>query len=190
MDNDKFNISKKEFNDKLSILLNQIDTSSIENQDEIDNYIIQLSLMEGDSMIYKNNNKIIKNIIDELNGKSDYIMETDDIEVPELNDHNNNIIQLDEKDLDIDDIDVIDINSLVNKKDVLNAEKDTLDEEIEDVKDLVDDNKVYLNESDLNIDDVDVKDSNDNLLDNVYFDDLIDKETIDSILNDIDLEEK
>lgn len=190
LDNDKFNISKKEFNDKLSILLNQIDTSSIENQDEIDNYIIQLSLMEGDSMIYKNNNKIIKNIIDELNGKSDYIMETDDIEVPELNDHNNNIIQLDEKDLDIDDIDVIDINSLVNKKDVLNAEKDTLDEEIKDVKDLVDDNKVYLNESDLNIDDVDVKDSNDNLLDNVYFDDLIDKETIDSILNDIDLEEK
>lgn len=190
LDNDKFNISKKEFNDKLSILLNQIDTSSIENQDEIDNYIIQLSLMEGDSMIYKNNNKIIKNIIDELNGKSDYIMETDDIEVPELNNHNNNIIQLDEKDLDIDDIDVIDINSLVNKKDVLNAEKDTLDEEIKDVKDLVDDNKVYLNESDLNIDDVDVKDSNDNLLDNVYFDDLIDKETIDSILNDIDLEEK
>ncbi len=69
----------------------------------------------------KNNNKLIKDIINELNESSDYIMEsddidvTDDIELPELN-HEPEKITLTQKDIDIDDLNIIDINNLVNKK--------------------------------------------------------------------------
>lgn len=212
LDDEKYNISKKLYNERLNVLLKQIDVSKLTDQDEIDNYLIYLSLIEDDKLIYKNNNILIKEILNGLNDNSDYIMESDDIdsspediELPELS-HDADEIKLTPEDIDIDDLNIIDINSLINKKDVLESDLDTNNDDfdkLEDVKDIVDeDNKVYINENDLDIDDnlniinkenedVDViKEDNDDLLKDAYFDDLIDDATIDSLLNDINLEEE
>ena len=210
LDDEKYNISKKLYNDRLSVLLKQIDVSKLTDQNEIDNYLIYLSLIEDDSLINRNNNKLIKDIIKELNENSDYIMESDDIdstgdiEIPELV-HEPEKIELTPNDIDIDDLNIIDINSLVNKKDVLESDLDTNNDEfdkLEDVKDIVDDNKTYITENDLNYDDdlniINTKDKNDDIikednddiLKDAYFDDLIDDATIDSLLNDINLEEE
>ncbi len=213
LDDEKYDISKKLYNDRLSVLLKQIDVSKLTDQNEIDNYLIYLSLIEDDSLIYKNNNKLIKDIIEELNENSDYIMESDDIdsteeiELPELN-HESEKINLTPNDIDIDDLNIIDINSLINKKDVLENDLDTNKDEfdkLEDVKALVDDENdknVYISEDDLNFDDdlniinTDdkkdniIKEDNNDILKDAYFDDLIDDATIDSLLNDINLEEE
>ena len=210
LDDEKYNTSKKIYNDRLSVLLKQIDVSKLNDQNEIDNYLIYLSLIEDDSLINRNNNKLIKDIIKELNENSDYIMESDDIdstgdiEIPELV-REPEKIELTPNDIDIDDLNIIDINSLVNKKDVLESDLDTNNDEfdkLEDVKDIVDDNKTYITENDLNYDDdlniINTKDKNDDIikednddiLKDVYFDDLIDDATIDSLLNDINLEEE
>lgn len=213
LDDEKYDISKKLYNDRLNVLLKQIDVSKLTDQNEIDNYLIYLSLIEDDSLIYKNNNKLIKDIIEELNENSDYIMESDDIdsteeiELPELN-HESEKINLTPNDIDIDDLNIIDINSLVNKKDVLENDLDTNNDEfdkLEDVKALVDDENdknVYISEDDLNFDDDlniintedkkdnIIKEDNNNILKDAYFDDLIDDATIDSLLNDINLEEE
>ena len=210
LDDEKYDISKKLYNDRLNLLLKQIDVSSMKDQDEIDNYLIYLSLIEDDSLIYKNNNKLIKDIIEELNDNSEYIMESDDIneseeiELPELNHKDEpQSIELDENDIDIDDLNIIDINDLVNKNDVIEADSYANDDEfdkLEDVKDIIDDNKVYLNEDDLNVDDLNIinndddvdiikEDDKDDILNDAYFDDIIDDATIDSLLNDINLEE-
>ena len=210
LDDEKYNISKKLYNDRLSVLLKQIDVSKLTDQNEIDNYLIYLSLIEDDSLINRNNNKLIKDIIKELNENSDYIMESDDIdstgdiEIPELV-REPEKIELTPNDIDIDDLNIIDINSLVNKKDVLESDLGTNNDEfdkLEDVKDIVDDNKTYITEDDLNYDDdlniINTKDKNDDIikednddiLKDAYFDDLIDDATIDSLLNDINLEEE
>ena len=185
LEDEKYNLSKKDYNDKLAILLNQINVSDLKDQDEIDKYLIHLSLIEGDSLIYKNNNKIIGKLIEELNNNSEYMMESDEVD--------DDTITLTDKDIDIDDLNIIDINSLVNNKDVLNEQIEPNDEEfdkLEDVEDLVDteDDKVYLNERDLDIDDdlnIIENSNNDDLLVDTYFDDLIDDATIDSLLNDL-----
>lgn len=190
LDDKKYDLSKKEYNDQLNKLLNDIDIDKLEDQDEMDNYLIHLSLIEGDSLIYKNNNKLIKELIDKLNDNSEYLMESDNVDEVEIDDIQGNsdeyeyipdideiddTIYLTEDDLDIDDnIDIIDVNDLVNNN-------------ILDIKD--EEDKIYLNENDLNIDDIDFEDETD-LLDDVYFDDLIDQETIDNLINDIDFEEE
>ena len=210
LDDEKYDISKKLYNDRLGILLKQINVSKLTDQNEIDNYLIYLSLIEDDNLINKNNNKLIKDIIKELNENSDYIMESDDIdstgdiEIPELIQEPDKI-KLTPNDIDIDDLNIIDINSLVNKKDVLESDLDTDNDEfdkLEDVKDIVDDNKTYITEDDLNIDDdlniinIEdknddvIKEDNDDILKDAYFDDLIDDATIDSLLDDINLEEE
>ena len=157
--------------------------------DEIDKYLIHLSLIEGDSLIYKNNNKLISKLIEELNNNSEYMMESDEVD--------DDTIKLTDKDIDIDDLNIIDINDLVNNKSVLNEQIEPNDDEfdkLDDVNDLVDtkDNRVYLNESDLDIDDdlniIENNDDNDLLADS-YFDDLIDDTTIDSLLNDLNTKE-
>ena len=189
LEDEKYNLSKKDYNDRLAILLNQINVNDLKDQDEIDKYLIHLSLIEGDSLIYKNNNKIISKLIEELNNNSEYMMESDDVD--------DDTITLTDKDIDIDDLNIIDINDLVNKKSVLNEQIEPNDDEfdkLEDVEDLVDtqNDKVYLNESDLDIDDdlniIENKDDNDLLVD-TYFDDLIDDATIDSLLNDLNTKE-
>ena len=210
LDDEKYDISKKRYNDRLGILLKQINVSKLTDQNEIDNYLIYLSLIEDDNLISKNNNKLIKDIIKELNENSDYIMESDDIdstediEIPELIQKPDRI-ELTPNDIDIDDLNIIDINSLVNKKDVLESDLDTDNDEfdkLKDVKDIVDDNKTYITEDDLNIDDdlniinIEdknndvIKEDNDDILKDAYFDDLIDDATIDSLLDDINLEEE
>ena len=189
LEDEKYNLSKKDYNDRLAILLNQINVNDLKDQDEIDKYLIHLSLIEGDSLIYKNNNKVISKLIEELNNNSEYMMESDDVD--------DDTITLTDKDIDIDDLNIIDINDLVNKKSVLNEQIEPNDDEfdkLEDVEDLVDtqNDKVYLNESDLDIDDdlniIENKDDNDLLVD-TYFDDLIDDATIDSLLNDLNTKE-
>ena len=189
LEDEKYNLSKKDYNDRLAILLNQINVNELKDQDEIDKYLIHLSLIEGDSLIYKNNNKIISKLIEELNNNSEYMMESDDVD--------DDTITLTDKDIDIDDLNIIDINDLVNNKSVLNEQIEPNDDEfdkLEDVEDLVDtqNDKVYLNESDLDIDDdlniIENKDDNDLLVD-TYFDDLIDDATIDSLLNDLNTKE-
>ena len=189
LEDEKYNLSKKDYNDRLAILLNQINVSDIKDQDEIDKYLIHLSLIEGDSLIYKNNNKIISKLIEELNNNSEYMMESDEVD--------DDTITLTDKDIDIDDLNIIDINDLVNNKSVLNEQIEPNDDEfdkLEDVEDLVDtqNDKVYLDESDLDIDDdldiIENKDDND-LLADTYFDDLIDDATIDSLLNDLNTKE-
>ncbi len=189
LEDEKYNLSKKDYNDRLAILLNQINVNDIKDQDEIDKYLIHLSLIEGDSLIYKNNNKIISKLIEELNNNSEYMMESDDVD--------DDAITLTDKDVDIDDLNIIDINDLVNNKNALNEQLKPNDDEfdkLEDVEDLVDtqNDKVYLNESDLDIDDdlniIENKDDND-LLADTYFDDLIDDTTIDSLLNDLNTKE-
>ena len=116
------------------------------------------------------------------------MMESDDVD--------DDAITLTDKDVDIDDLNIIDINDLVNNKNALNEQLKPNDDEfdkLEDVEDLVDtqNDKVYLNESDLDIDDdlnIENKDDND-LLADTYFDDLIDDTTIDSLLNDLNTKE-
>ena len=214
LDDEKYDISKKLYNDRLNVLLKQIDVSKLADQNEIDNYLIYLSLIEDDSLLYKNNNKLIKDIINELNESSDYIMEsddidlTDDIELPELN-HEPEKITLTQKDIDIDDLNIIDINNLVNKKDILESDLNTNNDDfdkLEDVKTLINDEKdknIYISEDDLNFDNdlniINTEDKKDNIikeednndiLKDAYFDDLIDDATIDSLLNDINLEEE
>ena len=117
------------------------------------------------------------------------MMESDEVD--------DDTIKLTDKDIDIDDLNIIDINDLVNNKSVLNEQIEPNDDEfdkLEDVNDLVDtkDNRVYLNESDLDIDDdlniIENNDDNDLLADS-YFDDLIDDATIDSLLNDLNTKE-
>ena len=189
LEDEKYNLSKKDYNDRLAILLNQINVSELKDQDEIDKYLIHLSLIEGDSLIYKNNNKLISKLIEELNNNSEYMMESDEVD--------DDTITLTDKDIDIDDLNIIDINDLVNNKSVLNEQIEPNDDEfdkLEDVEDLVDtqNDKVYLDESDLDIDDdldiIENKDNND-LLADTYFDDLIDDATIDSLLNDLNTKE-
>ena len=197
LDEEKYDLSKKDYNDKLNIILNKIDVRALENQNEIDNYLIHLSLIEGDSLIYKNNNKIIERLIEELNNNSEYVMESSEIELPELNkeiDDYDNKIELNDSDIDIDDVNVIDISNQYDKKDVLNDELDTNNDEfdnLEDVDDILKNDKIYLDESDLDIDDnLNIEEiDNDDVLDDVYFDDLIDENTIDDLLNEMDFEE-
>lgn len=214
LDDEKYDITKKLYNDRLNVLLKQIDVSKLADQNEIDNYLIYLSLIEDDSLLYKNNNKLIKDIINELNESSDYIMEsddidlTDDIELPELN-HEPEKITLTQKDIDIDDLNIIDINNLVNKKDILESDLNTNNDDfdkLKDVKTLINDENdknIYISENDLNFDNdlniINTEDKKDNIikeednndiLKDAYFDDLIDDATIDSLLNDINLEEE
>ena len=214
LDDEKYDITKKLYNDRLNVLLKQIDVSKLADQNEIDNYLIYLSLIEDDSLLYKNNNKLIKDIINELNESSDYIMEsddidlTDDIELPELN-HEPEKITLTQKDIDVDDLNIIDINNLVNKKDILESDLNTNNDDfdkLKDVKTLINDENdknIYISENDLNFDNdlniINTEDKKDNIikeednndiLKDAYFDDLIDDATIDSLLNDINLEEE
>ena len=174
--------------------------------------IVALDIRFDDVLL--NNNKLIKDIINELNESSDYIMEsddidvTDDIELPELN-HEPEKITLTQKDIDIDDLNIIDINNLVNKKDILESDLNTNNDDfdkLEDVKTLINDEKdknIYISEDDLNFDNdlniINTEDKKDNIikeednndiLKDAYFDDLIDDATIDSLLNDINLEEE
>ncbi len=53
LDDEKYDISKKLYNDRLNVLLKQIDVSKLADQNEIDNYLIYLSLIEDDSLLYK-----------------------------------------------------------------------------------------------------------------------------------------